>query len=93
MWLGAAVAVVATLLLTTIAAALESSVNGPGRRVVAAAVLWAFVPARSGRAAQPTNATDATDATDKADEADDTAEDEAAAAPGPATSDPPSPHA
>jgi hypothetical protein len=42
MWLGAAIAVVACLLLTTIAAALESSINGPGSRVVAPPVLWAF---------------------------------------------------
>src|SRR5204863_4914516 len=42
MWLGAAIAVVASLLLTTIAAALESSINGPGTRAVAAPVLWAF---------------------------------------------------
>jgi len=42
MWLGAAIAVVTSLMLTTIAAALESSVNGPGKRVVAAPVLWAF---------------------------------------------------
>jgi hypothetical protein len=42
MWLGAAIAVVASLLLTTIAAAMESSINGPGHRVVAAPVLWAF---------------------------------------------------
>ena len=41
MWLGAAIAVVASLLLTTIAAALESSINGPGSRVVAPPVLWA----------------------------------------------------
>jgi hypothetical protein len=41
MWLGTAIAVVASLLLTTIAAALESSVNGPGSRVVAPPVLWA----------------------------------------------------
>lgn len=41
MWLGAAIAVVASLLLTTIAAALESSINGPGTRVVAGPVLWA----------------------------------------------------
>ena len=41
MWLGAAIAVVASLLLTTIAAALESSINGPGTRVVAPPVLWA----------------------------------------------------
>jgi hypothetical protein len=42
MWLGAAIAVVASLLLTTLAAALESSINGPGSRVVAAPVLWAI---------------------------------------------------
>ena len=42
MWLGAAIAVVASLLLTTIGAALESSVNGPGKREVAAPILWAF---------------------------------------------------
>jgi peptidoglycan/LPS O-acetylase OafA/YrhL len=42
MWLGAAIAVVASLLLTTVAAALESSVNGPGKREVAAPILWAF---------------------------------------------------
>jgi hypothetical protein len=41
MWLGAAIAVVASLLLTTIAAALESSINGPGKQVVAPPVLWA----------------------------------------------------
>jgi hypothetical protein len=42
MWLGAAIAVVASLLLTTLAGAMESSVNGPGSRTVAAPVLWAF---------------------------------------------------
>jgi hypothetical protein len=42
MWLGAAVAVVAGLLLTTLAAASASSINGPGSRVVAEPVLWAF---------------------------------------------------
>jgi hypothetical protein len=42
MWLGVAIAVVASLLLVTIAAALESSVNGPGSRAVAPPVLWAF---------------------------------------------------
>jgi peptidoglycan/LPS O-acetylase OafA/YrhL len=41
-WLGAAIAVVTSLLLTTVAAALESSVNGPGSRAVAPPVLWAF---------------------------------------------------
>jgi len=40
MWLGAAIAVVASLLFTTIAAAMESSINGPGQRVIAAPVLW-----------------------------------------------------
>jgi len=40
MWLGAAIAVVASLLFTTIAAALEDSINGPGERVIAAPVLW-----------------------------------------------------
>ena len=42
MWLGAAIAVVASLLLTTLAAALESSINGPGTRTVAPPVLWAL---------------------------------------------------
>ena len=41
MWLGTAIAIVASLLLTTLAAALVSSVNGPGSRVVAPPVLWA----------------------------------------------------
>jgi hypothetical protein len=41
MWLGAAIAVVAGVLLTTVAAALEPSLNGPGSRVVAPPVLWA----------------------------------------------------
>jgi hypothetical protein len=41
MWLGTAIAVVASLLLTTLMAAAESSINGPGSRVVAAPVLWA----------------------------------------------------
>jgi hypothetical protein len=42
MWLGAAIAVVASLLLTTLAAALESSINAPGSRAIAPPVLWAF---------------------------------------------------
>jgi peptidoglycan/LPS O-acetylase OafA/YrhL len=42
MWLGAMIAVTAGLLLTILAAALESSINGPGRREVAPPVLWAF---------------------------------------------------
>jgi peptidoglycan/LPS O-acetylase OafA/YrhL len=42
MWLGAAIAVVTSLLLTTVAAALESTINGPGSRSVAPPVLWAF---------------------------------------------------
>jgi peptidoglycan/LPS O-acetylase OafA/YrhL len=41
-WLGAAIAVVASLLLTVLAAALESTINGPGTRVVAPPVLWAL---------------------------------------------------
>jgi hypothetical protein len=41
MWLGAAIAVVTSLLLTTVAAAVESSINGPGSRNVAVPVLWA----------------------------------------------------
>ena len=40
MWLGTAIAVVASLLLTTLAAALESSINGPGSQTVAPPVLW-----------------------------------------------------
>jgi drug/metabolite transporter (DMT)-like permease len=42
MWLGALIAVVAGLLLTALAAALESSINGPGHREVAPPVLWAL---------------------------------------------------
>jgi peptidoglycan/LPS O-acetylase OafA/YrhL len=41
-WLGTAIAVVATLLLTVLAASLESTINGPGRRSVAEPVLWAI---------------------------------------------------
>jgi hypothetical protein len=41
-WLGAAIAVVSALLLTVLAAALESTVNGPGRKNVAEPVLWAI---------------------------------------------------
>ena len=41
MWLGTAIAVVSSLLFTTLAAALESSINAPGSRTVAAPVLWA----------------------------------------------------
>ncbi len=37
---GAAVAVVASLLLTVLAASLESSINGPGTRNIAPPVLW-----------------------------------------------------
>lgn len=40
MWLGAAIAVVTSLLLTTLAAALESTINGPGTRNIAPPVLW-----------------------------------------------------
>jgi hypothetical protein len=42
MWLGTAIAIVASLLLTALAAALVSSINGPGSRVVAPPVLWAL---------------------------------------------------
>jgi peptidoglycan/LPS O-acetylase OafA/YrhL len=42
MWLGAAIGIVTSLLLTTLAAALESTINGPGSRTVAPPVLWAF---------------------------------------------------
>jgi peptidoglycan/LPS O-acetylase OafA/YrhL len=42
MWLGAAIAVVAGLMLTPLAAALASNLNGPGSRVVAPPVLWAL---------------------------------------------------
>jgi hypothetical protein len=41
-WIGTAVAVAATLLLTVVAASLESTVNAPGTRSIAAPVLWAF---------------------------------------------------
>jgi len=41
-WLGTAIAVVATLLLTVLAASLESTINGPGRRSIAEPVLWAL---------------------------------------------------
>jgi len=41
-WLGSAVAVVSALLLTVLAASLESTVNGPGTRTVAEPVLWAL---------------------------------------------------
>ncbi len=41
MWLGTAIGVAASLLLTTLAAALESSINGPGSQTVAPPVLWA----------------------------------------------------
>jgi hypothetical protein len=41
-WLGSAIAVVTALLLTVLAASLESTVNGPGRRTLADPVLWAL---------------------------------------------------
>ncbi|HEY7107763.1 MAG TPA: hypothetical protein VH986_15285 [Acidimicrobiia bacterium] len=41
-WLGAAIAVVGALLLTVVAASLQSTINAPGRRNVAEPVLWAF---------------------------------------------------
>ena len=40
-WLGCGVAVLATLVLTTVAATLETTLNTPGDRSVAAPVLWA----------------------------------------------------
>jgi len=40
LWLGAGIAVGASLLLTVLAASLESSINGPGVRNVAPPVLW-----------------------------------------------------
>jgi len=40
MWIGAAVAVVATLLLAVLADTLESVVNSPGSRTLAEPVLW-----------------------------------------------------
>jgi hypothetical protein len=39
-WLGAAIGIAAGLLLTVLAASLESTINGPGRRSVAEPVLW-----------------------------------------------------
>ncbi|MET0627144.1 MAG: hypothetical protein ABW033_01645 [Acidimicrobiia bacterium] len=41
-WIGCGVAVGATIVLTAIAAALESTVNGPGSRTLAPPVLWAL---------------------------------------------------
>ena len=41
-WLGAAIAAVATLLLAVIAASLESTINAPGKRTVAEPLLWAL---------------------------------------------------
>ncbi|MET0420169.1 MAG: hypothetical protein ABW073_00555 [Acidimicrobiia bacterium] len=41
-WVGCGVAIVATLGLTALAAALESTVNGPGSRTLAPPVLWGF---------------------------------------------------
>ncbi|HEX5587328.1 MAG TPA: hypothetical protein VFZ17_08480 [Acidimicrobiia bacterium] len=41
-WIGCGVAVGATLALTALAAALESTVNGPGSRTLAPPVLWAL---------------------------------------------------
>jgi hypothetical protein len=41
-WWGAAISVGATLVLTVVAASLESTINGPGRRSVAEPVLWAL---------------------------------------------------
>jgi hypothetical protein len=41
-WIGWGIAVVASLLFTVLAAALESTVNPPGTRTVAPPVLWAL---------------------------------------------------
>jgi hypothetical protein len=41
-WLGSATAVVSALLLTVLAASLESTVNSPGAKTVAEPVLWAI---------------------------------------------------
>jgi hypothetical protein len=41
-WLGAAIAVVAALLLTVLADSLESTVNEPGHRSIAEPILWGF---------------------------------------------------
>jgi hypothetical protein len=41
-WLGTAIAVIAALLLTVLAASFESTINEPGRRSVAEPVLWAI---------------------------------------------------
>jgi hypothetical protein len=41
-WIGCGVAVGATIVLTAVAAALESTVNGPGSRTLAPPVLWAL---------------------------------------------------
>jgi hypothetical protein len=40
-WTGCGIAVGATLVLTTVAAALESTINAPGSRSIAPPVLWA----------------------------------------------------
>jgi len=40
MWIGAGIAVAATLVLTVVADALQSTLNGPGSQVLAAPVLW-----------------------------------------------------
>ena len=42
MWLGAAIAVAGAVVLTVIAASLQSTINEPGRRNIAEPVLWAF---------------------------------------------------
>jgi hypothetical protein len=42
LWLGAAIALGASLLLTFVGASLESTVNGPGHRAIAEPVLWAI---------------------------------------------------
>lgn len=40
-WIGAGVAIVASVLLAVLAASFESTINGPGTRNVAPPVLWA----------------------------------------------------
>ena len=40
-WAGCGISVAATLVLTTVAAALESTINSPGSRSIAPPVLWA----------------------------------------------------
>jgi hypothetical protein len=41
-WLGAVIAAIATLLLTIVAASLESTINRPGTRTIGEPLLWAI---------------------------------------------------